>query len=111
GSELSNDKALKGIAKRKMITQKMALSLIDVEHASGGNNLKKGLWNTYHCQEKIYTANGRVYGKYCKNSFCTLCLAIRKANIINRYLPVIQKWEKRYFVTLTIKDLGVRRLN
>jgi len=111
GSELSNDKALKGIAKRKMITQKMALSLIDVEHASGGNNLKKGLWNTYHCQEKIYTANGRVYGKYCKNRFCTLCLAIRKADIINRYLPVIQTWEQPYFVTLTIKAFGANRLN
>lgn len=111
GSELSNDKALKGRAKRKMITQKMALSLIDVENTNGGNNLKKGLWNTYHCQEKIYTANGRVYGKYCKNRFCTLCLAIRKADIINRYLPVIKTWEQPYFVTLTIKAFGANRLN
>lgn len=111
GSELNNTKALKGRAKRKMISQKMALALIDVQNNNGSNNLTKGLWNTYHCQEKIYTANGKLYGKYCKNRFCTLCLAIRKADIINRYLPVIQTWEHPYFVTLTIKAFGANRLN
>ena len=32
GSDMSNQKALKGKAKRKMITQKMALSLIDISN-------------------------------------------------------------------------------
>lgn len=111
GTELNNSKALKGRAKRKMITQKMVLALIDIEKTDGNNNLTKGLWNTYHCQEKIHTANEKSHGRYCKNRFCTLCLANRKADIINRYLPAIQSWEQPYFVTLTIKSFGAKSLH
>ena len=110
GSDLSNGKALKGKAKRKMITQKMVLNLIDVSKQNGTKEREKGYWNTYHCQSKIYTANGRQYGKYCKNRFCTLCCAIRKAELINKYLPVIQEWKEPYFVTLTIKAFPLRYL-
>lgn len=110
GSDLNNGKALKGKAKRKMITQKMVLSLIDVSKQNGTKEREKGYWNTFHCQSNIYTANGRLYGKYCKNRFCTLCCAIRKAEIINRYLPEIEKWENPYFVTLTIKAFPYKHL-
>ena len=103
GSDLQNTKAIKGRAKRKAVTQVMALSLIDVAKQKGFDDWQKSLWNTYYCQSKIHTANGRIYGKYCKNKFCSLCSAIRKADILNRYLPVIQKWQEPYFVTLTIK--------
>jgi hypothetical protein len=107
---LSNSKALKGKAKRKMITQKMVLSLIDVNDKNGTHERKKSYWNTFYCQSKIYTANGRLYGKYCKNRFCTLCCAIRKAEIINHYLPVIKEWETPYFVTLTVKSYNFHLL-
>ncbi len=103
GSDLQNNKAIKGRAKRKAVTQVMALSLIDVAKQKGFDDWQKSFWNTYYCQNKIHTANGRIYGKYCKNRFCTLCCAIRKAEIINRYLPVIEQWQEPYFVTLTIK--------
>lgn len=110
GSELGNCKVLNGRAKRKMITQKMALSLIDVTNAGNNPVQKKSYWNTYYCQNKIYTANGRLYGKYCKNRYCTLCSSIRKAEIINRYLPVIKQWEQPHFVTLTVKAIKAERL-
>jgi hypothetical protein len=110
GSDLSNCKALKGKAKRKMITQKMVLSLIDVSKKNGTTEREKAYWNTYYCQSKIQTANGRLYGKYCKNRFCTLCCAIRKAEIINKYLPVLKEWEKPYFVTLTIRAYPLKHL-
>ena len=73
--------------------------------------IRKGYWNTYHCQNRVFTVNGRVYGKYCKNRFCTLCCANRKADIINRYLPIVQIWEKPCLVTLTIKSVPYYRLN
>jgi hypothetical protein len=105
GSDLNNGKALKGRAKRKLITQKMMLSLLDVANKKGDSQNKKSYWNTYHCQNKIHTAKGKLYGKYCKNRHCTLCCCIRKADIINRYLPVIENWEEPYFVTLTIRSV------
>ena len=111
GSDLNNIKALRGRAKRKMITQAMVLSLIDVTENTGNDERKKGYWNTYYCQNKIYTANGRLFGKYCKNRFCTLCCSIRKAEIINKYLPVIQTWSDPYFLTLTIKARSLVNLN
>ncbi|MEO5685664.1 MAG: hypothetical protein ABIQ88_23655 [Chitinophagaceae bacterium] len=111
GSDLSNPKSIKGKAKRKMITQRMVLGLVDASQKHGSSEMKKGYWNTYHCQNRVHTANGRVFGKYCKNRFCTLCCANRKADIINRYLPVIKTWEKPYLVTLTIKSVPFYRLN
>ncbi len=103
GSDLNNRKALKGRAKRKLITQKMMLSLVDVSDSKESIKNKKGYWNTYHCQNKVFTSNDKLYGKYCKNRFCTVCCSIRKADIINRYLPVLQNWPEPYFVTLTVK--------
>lgn len=103
GSELGNDKVLKGKAKRKTISQTMSLSLIEIAKRKGQTEKVKSLWNTYHCQNKLYSIDGRLYGKYCKNRYCTLCCCNRKADIINRYIPVISHWEKPYFVTLTIK--------
>ena len=89
----------------------MALSLVDVAKNKNNPVREKSYWNTYHCQSKVTSANGLLYGKYCKNRFCTLCLSIRKADIINRYLPVIQTWESPHFTTLTIKACSKRNLN
>lgn len=111
GTDLNNNEALQGRAKRKLITQNMALSLVDVAKEKGDEGKLKSLWNTYHCQSQVITANERIYGRYCKNRFCTLCSSIRKAEIINRYYPVIQTWGEPYFVTLTIKACKAERLN
>ena len=110
GSELGNDKTLKGKAKRKLISQKMALSLVDVARRKEHTDKIKSFWNTYHCQNKVYSFEGRLYGKYCKNRFCTLCSSIRKADIINRYYPVISRWNEPYFVTLTVKACKANKL-
>jgi hypothetical protein len=64
GTDLSNSKALRGRAKRKFITQKMVLSLVDVSDKYGSAEIKKSYWNTYHCQNRLFTANGKMYGKY-----------------------------------------------
>lgn len=110
GTDLNNNKALQGRAKRKLISQSIMLKLIDLTKENEGIYKTSSLWNTYHCQEKLITANGRLYGKYCKNRFCSICNTIRKADIINRYLPDIEKWEEPYFVTLTIKSCKADQL-
>jgi len=100
----ANDKALlRKWAKRKTITQKVALALIDAAKEKAAYERIKSYWNSYHCLSDMTVANGRVYGRYCKTRCCTICLAIRKAVMINKYLPVISKWHDPYFVTLTIK--------
>ena len=110
GSDLSNNDALKGRAKRKTITQTMILSLLDVSKQKGDTEKQTAYWNTYHCQSNVISSEGKLYGKYCKNRFCTLCCSIRKAEIINKYLPIIKEWQEPYFVTLTVKSCKADKL-
>lgn len=74
-------------------------------------DIANSLWNTWYCQSKVYTHEGRLYSDYCKNRFCTSCLGIRKADIINRYYPVLRNWQDAHFVTLTVKACTKKQLN
>lgn len=110
GSELGNDKSIKGRAKRKMIGQAMALNFVQIAEASQQNDRLNSFWNTFHCQSNLVIFEGRFYGKYCKNRFCPLCCSIRKAEIINRYYAVLSTWEKPHFLTLTVKAVKKERI-
>lgn len=110
GTDIADRVALKGRAKRKAITQKLVLSLITVAEKDNDATRVKAYWNTYHCQAQMITANGRAYTKYCKNRFCLVCQSIRKAQIINDYLPEVRTWEDPHFVTLTVKSVTQAKL-
>ncbi len=111
GSDVNNIKALKGRAKRKTRTQIMMLNLIKIAEENGEPELEKAYWNTYYCQQKLISVGGRFYGKYCKNRFCSLCCSIRKAEMINKYHPVMKHWKEPYFLTLTVKSCDAKNLN
>ena len=81
----------------------MTLALIDVAKEKCDNERVKAYWNAYHCQNKVIISEDRLYGNYCKNRFCTVSCAIRKADTINRYYPIISQWPDVHFVTLTVK--------
>jgi len=111
GTDLKNENIILNRAKRKMIAQSMVLKLIDVATEKNELSFIQPLWNTYHCLNTVYTKDGRLYGKYCKNRFCPVCTAIRKAEIINKYMSIIQTWDNPYLVTLTIKSVPAKSLN
>jgi hypothetical protein len=110
GTEISIDNPLHGKARRKTITQSLMPSFVDVVRKKGDMNRLQQYWNTYHCQSKLIKVNGRLYGSYCKNRFCNVCSSIRKAKIMNRYLPTIDTWEEPYFVTITAKSVPAKSL-
>ena len=85
--------------------------LIDVAISKGGLERIQPYWNTYHCQNRVISSGDKLYGDYCKSRFCTVCSGNRKAEIINKYLPVIQTWDDPHFVTLTAKAVPARSLN
>lgn len=105
GSDIADRDALKRRVKRKTITQKLALALVTVAELNNDPTRRKQYWNCYNCQKQVVTANGRVYSKFCKSRFCLVCQSIRKAEIINRYMPIIKAWEDPHFVTLTVKSV------
>jgi len=111
GTDISNNPSLANRARRKLITRKMVLALIDVAKEKGEPERIQAYWNAYHCLNNVIVSDGKMYGRYCKNRFCTICNAIRKADTINRYYPVISQWEDVQFVTLTVKSCKEEQLN
>lgn len=89
----------------------MILALIDVVKAKGEPEREQAYWNAYHCLNNVIVSDGKLYGRYCKNRYCTICSAIRKADTINRYYPVISQWKDAHFVTLTVKSCKAKNLN
>ena len=111
GSDISNKSVLMSRAKKKLITQKVVLSLIDIAKKKGNKIMEKTFWNTYHCLNNVVVSNNRLYGRYCGNRICTFCTAIRKAKLMNHYLPILQSWEKPYLVTLTVRSCYAKDLD
>lgn len=103
GTDGTNTERMQRRAERKMKTYKLMPALADVARARDEQERETAYWNTYHCQRRVIESNNRLYGDYCKNRFCPICSAIRKADIIKRYMPVITTWKQPYFVTLTAK--------
>jgi hypothetical protein len=110
GFDLSDMEAFLKKGERKMITQTVLLSVIDIAKKKKNPKLVKNLWISYRCQRQLVTAHDRVYTTYCRNRLCSICCGIRKAEKIRRYLPVLQTWEKPYFVILTAKSVPTKNL-
>ncbi len=111
GTDIINNLSLKNRAKRKVISRSMNLALVDVAKEKGEPERAQAYWNAYHCQRKVIVTDNKLYAKYCKNRFCTMCCAIRKADTINRYYPTISQWDDVHFVTLTVKACKADNLN
>lgn len=101
GSPLNNTKAVERRAKTKAISQALNLALIEVAKEVGAKSMEKAYRNAWYCQNIIITAGNRMYAPLCKNRFCTYCAGVRKAELINKYFPIIKQWQKVYFLTLT----------
>jgi hypothetical protein len=110
GSDISDLKVKHGRMKRKFLSIKLIQELVKMAESENNQKYIKRFWNTYHCMNRIVESNGKIYGKYCKNRVCLLCLSNRKATLINEYLPILNSWEEPYFVTLTVKAVRAERL-
>ncbi len=110
GTDLTNGTTAELNAKRKLVSLNVALNCVDVAKAKKNPKMEQMFWNVFHCQRKITTVNGFKFGKSCGNRSCTTCMANRKAEMINKYYPIMSQWEKPYFITLTVKACSAKRL-
>lgn len=90
GSDIKDQSVLFNNAKGKYVTQQIAREIITVAKNRGEKGMEKSFWNTYYCLIDIVVSDHKIYGSYCKNRICTTCNSIRKAKMINKYLPVIE---------------------
>jgi len=78
------------------------LALWAKEH---GGPLEQSYRNTFHCNALLSQQDGTMRGTYCGNRWCLTCARIRSALAINKYLPVLESWGDRWFVTLTLRNV------
>lgn len=84
--------------------------MIDIAVINGETQLAKRYWNTYYCQNKLIGFENKFYGDYCKNRWCAICCGIRKAHLLNKYLPIISEWEAPHLLTITLKSVKAHEL-
>ena len=103
--EFTDKKTLVKKARRKFFTSKLSLRLVDASKQNVNSKLQKSYWNSYYCNAQLlYRNDGKITGKYCKCRWCMTCNAIRTAQSINTYVPVIKSWSDAHMVTLTIPN-------
>lgn len=75
-----------------------------------GTELEQSYRNSIYCASLYVQEAGSLSSHYCGNRWCVVCNRIRMGKYINQYKPVIDGWDKPYFVTLTIKACTAERL-
>lgn len=97
-----DSKTLLKRARRKFFTNGLVIGLANAAEKSSTSVLEKSYWNTYHCSSTLQAfEDGTIAGKYCKNRWCMVCNAIRTAQSILTYVPVIRSWDDSHFCTAT----------
>src|ERR1700751_38336 len=113
GMKIVDKQTLCDLSKKKLITQSIVPKLVDIARAKGAFKRKQMYWNAYHCLNTVYKAAGSLYSdedKYCKTRICAVCCGVRKAELINKYLPELLGWWDTHFLTLTVKAVPANQL-
>lgn len=102
GIDLGNLTLLERRAKKKLLTK--TVNLILTEIAKEDENWK---WHARFeasllCQDELTESEHRSYSSYCKQRCCLICLGIRKGQIVNTYLPILEDMADPHFLTLTL---------
>jgi hypothetical protein len=109
--QVIDNPALEKRAKRKVVSRTMIHSLVDVTKSKGDTDKVNSYWNAWHFQNSVLIKDRVMCRNYCKNRFCTVCIAIRKAENINKYNDTKSKWKDIQFVNLTVKAQAAKNLN
>src|SRR5579863_5439598 len=111
GSYLGDPKALEGMAKRKLLTKTMMLLLIEIAKEEHEWKWHSRFELTLKCQDEKIEADGRAYTDfYCKERCCLICLANRKAEKVNVYLPTVEGMPDPHFLTITAQSVKKKDL-
>lgn len=107
----ADKKTLLKRAKRKFASHSLAVGLAGAAERNTDSVLLKSYWNSYHCSAVLLKSkNGKITGKYCKCRWCLVCNAIRTAQAINSYSPVLDTWTDAHFATLTQQTVPAEKL-
>lgn len=92
-------------AKSKYITDAIAYRLADLK-----SPLHDSYRRTVFCSGFMLQEGKTMTSKYCNGRWCLTCNRIRTAKLMNGYLPQIEKFENKQFVTLTVPNCSEAEL-
>jgi len=105
-TEVNTRQTLRNRARSKYFARAFILRMVDLD-----SPLEKSYWNSYHCCDNVaLKASGKTSSHYCDARWCLVCNRIRIAKMINSYMPVLDEWDDKYFVTLTIPNVPEDKL-
>jgi hypothetical protein len=105
GLDLGNLSALERRAKRMLLTQTTNLLLRDIAKADENWKWYNRFETTLLCQTELVEAEHRSHSIYCRERCCLICLANRKAQIVNTYLPIVKDMPDPHFLTITAQSV------
>jgi hypothetical protein len=86
-------------AKSKYLNSQLSRKLADLN-----SPLKEHYWDTYYCSHLIEVSEKGIISKFCKKRWCIICNRIRTADLLQKYLPTLESWKEKTFLTLTIPN-------
>ncbi len=86
-------------ARSKFLNSALSRKLADLN-----SPLKDKYWDTFYCSHIIEIVDNKSISKFCKNRWCIICNRIRTADLLHKYLPTLESWEEKVFLTLTIPN-------
>ncbi|MCU0325571.1 MAG: protein rep [Spirosomaceae bacterium] len=72
--------------------------------------LMQSYQDTYFCSHQITVTDNKAKSCFCKKRWCIICNRIRTAQLIQAYMPTLDTWVQKTFLTLTIKNVPKEKL-
>jgi plasmid rolling circle replication initiator protein Rep len=67
-------------------------------------------WKTYYCSHQIEVKNDKAKSNFCSMRWCMICNRIRTATLIQTYMPTLDTWHSKSFITLTVPNCEAENL-
>lgn len=110
GSSIADRNCLQKRKRKKAITNKLAAQLMNLAMKKQDFKMFRLYKRALYCQTFLTLSNDLAYTMYCKTRLCAFCCGVRKAEILNKYYPIIRTWKEPHFVTLTVKSVPSTKL-
>ena len=104
--QVTSESSLQKRQVRKAISHSIAQKLYNLN-----SPLKNQYERSLNCGEHVkLLSDGSTQSWYCGKRWCTVCNAIKQAELIEGYLPALNEMAEPYLVTLTIPSVTSEKL-
>lgn len=103
------------LAARLLEHERRGDALANVRRGEGrravSGTLEAGYRNTLYCCQTLNQEYRRIRARWCNNRWCLACNRVRTGRAWNRYMPTLDAWQARHFVTLTVPNVSAADLH